>query len=264
MKLTVEAIGVLGPGLADWVQARPVLRGETILPDAVTVIPPASSLPPPERRRVGQSVRLAFAVAGQVFAQVDYAAAATATVFSSSGADSENCHALCESLAEPAPQLSPTRFTNSVHNAPAGYWSIAVGATASSTSLCAFEASFAAGLLEAAIHASCEQEPVALIAYDLPYPQPLHAVRPILAPFGAALILVGGHRPHGLAHIEFAGYQAGVPTRAGTAALEALRAGVPAARCLPLLELLANERPGELALEALPGQVLRIRVSPCR
>lgn len=279
MKLTVQAIGVLGPGLDDWASALAVLRGEAALPAAATAVPPPLRLPPAERRRVGQSVRLALAVAEQVFAQVPHAPATTASVFASSGGDGENCDALCRSLAEDVPHASPTRFTNSVHNAPAGYWSIAAGATGASTSVCAFDASFAAGLLEAAIYACCEDEPVALIAYDMLYPQPLHALRPVLAPFAAALVLVPGHATSGLARIELSGYGAGTPAAAATPALEALRVGVPAARCLPLLEAIARFAPAgaapasvppagippaEVALEALPGQVLRVGVSPCR
>ena len=45
--------------------------------------------------------------------------------------------------------ISPTRFHNSVHNAAAGYWGIATGATAAANALCAYDASFGAGLLEA-------------------------------------------------------------------------------------------------------------------
>ena len=85
--------------------------------------------------------------------------------------------------------VSPTRFHNSVHNAPAGYWSIATGARGPSTSLCAHESSFAAGLLEAAIQAHAEATRVLLIAYDLPHPFPLSAVAPVSAPFGVALLL---------------------------------------------------------------------------
>ena len=48
------------------------------------------------------------------------------------------------------PEMSPTRFHNSVHNAPAGYWSIFARSRAPSTTLCGYDASFAAGLLEAA------------------------------------------------------------------------------------------------------------------
>ena len=68
-------------------------------------------------------------MAGVLAEDLHFADAATlATVFSASGADGHNCHALCEQLATDDRQLSPTRFHNSVHNAAAGYWSVATGA----------------------------------------------------------------------------------------------------------------------------------------
>ena len=102
----------------------------------------------------------------------------------------------------PTRELSPTRFSNSVHNAPAGYWSIATGAKRESNVLCAFDASFCAGLLEALAHVVVEEQPVLLVAYDTDYPEPLHAKRPIPDAFGAAFVLTP-HRERGsLARIE--------------------------------------------------------------
>ncbi len=99
-------------------------------------------------------------------------------------------------------EMSPTRFSNSVHNAAAGYWSIATGAKRESNVLCAFDASFCAGLLEALAQVVVEGEPVLLVAYDTEYPEPLHAKRPVPDAFGAALVLTP-HRERGsLARIE--------------------------------------------------------------
>ena len=47
--------------------------------------------------------------------------------------------------------------------------------------------SFAAGLLEAATQVRATGRPVLLIAYDPPYPEPLHGVRPMPDAFGVAL-----------------------------------------------------------------------------
>ena len=83
-------------------------------------------------------------------------------------------------LATDGREVSPTRFHNSVHNAPSGYWAVATGSREPSTSLCAYDASFAAGLLEAAAQATVDDRPVTLVAYDLPYPEPLQRARPIV------------------------------------------------------------------------------------
>ena len=89
----------------------------------------------------------------------------------------------------PAREVSPTSFHNSVYNAPAGYWSIATHSRLASTSVCAYDVSFAAGLFEAAAYATVEHQPVMLIASDLPFPAPLHAIRPVEESFAAALLM---------------------------------------------------------------------------
>jgi hypothetical protein len=85
-------------------------------------------------------------------------------VFTASGADGHNCHALCEQLATDDRQISPTRFHNSVHNAAAGYWGIATGSMAPCQVICAYDASFGAGLLDALAQVALERTPVLLIA----------------------------------------------------------------------------------------------------
>jgi 3-oxoacyl-(acyl-carrier-protein) synthase len=135
------------PGLNDWPHAAAVLAGHAPYASARTVLPPPAGLPPAERRRTRPS-RVALAAGLEAAAASGRDAATLATVFSASGGDGQNCHAICETLAGDDRQLSPTRFHNSVHNAPAGYWSIATRAMATSNVLCAHDGSFAAGLLE--------------------------------------------------------------------------------------------------------------------
>src|SRR6185369_6783628 len=183
-EVSVRGIGLLGPGLADWSQGQACLRDPAAWVSAPTALAAPPRLPPTERRRAGAVVKLAFAVADQACAQAGVDVHTLATVFTSTGADSANCHALCESLAQPECIVSPTRFTNSVHNAAAGYWHIATQSRAPSTSLCAFDGSFGAGLLEAVAQAVSLRRPVLLVAADVPYPEPLHGKRPLPDCFG--------------------------------------------------------------------------------
>src|SRR4051794_39775266 len=141
LEVAIHGIGLLAPGLVSWTAAEPVLRGEAPFASADTVLPPPARLPPAERRRAGPSIRLAMAVADQAVAQADVDPQRLATVFAASGGEGSNCHVLCETLAGTSRQLSPTRFTNSVHNAPAGNWHIAVGSRLASTSLSAYDGS---------------------------------------------------------------------------------------------------------------------------
>ncbi|HMN80772.1 MAG TPA: beta-ketoacyl synthase chain length factor [Burkholderiaceae bacterium] len=275
LRVSVERIALCGPGLTDWPRAATVLRGEAAYEAAAIVVPPPARLPAAERRRVGPSVKLALAGAENLCAGDPAGGAATARVFRSSGGDSENCHVLCEALAADEPQISPTRFTNSVHNAPSGYWSIAAGARVPSSSLCVHDASFAGGLLEAALQAVVDARPVALIAYDVPYPFPLSDKRPIAAAFGSAWLLTPtadarrktGRESAGVhvdgnvsAELSFDGWTAGEPEPLADPALERLRAGVPAARCLPLMTAIARGGESVVKLSGPPGQVLAVQV----
>ena len=185
----IQGIGLLGPGLASWPDAQATLRGSTPHQFVPTVLPAPPRLPPAERRRAGAVIRLAMAVAEEAIAHAGVDPQTLATVFSSSGGEGSNCHSLCETLASPNPLISPIRFTNSVHNAASGYWHIAVGSRYTSTSLCAYDGSFGAGLIEAATLMHTNGEPLLLVAYDLPYPEPLNTVRPLPDNLGVALVL---------------------------------------------------------------------------
>jgi hypothetical protein len=184
-------------------------------------------------------------------------------VFSASGGDGDNCHAICEVLASSERFISPTRFHNSVHNAPAGYWSIAAQAMTASTSLAAYDASFAAGLLEAIVQVRSSREPRLLIAYDTAYPEPLHAKRPIPDAFAVALVLVPERTARAVARVSVA-LDGGEPDRCADPALDALRAGNPAARALPLLAALAQKRATSLVLEYLEPPQLLVRLEPAQ
>jgi hypothetical protein len=189
---------------------------------------------------------------------------ALATVFTSSTGDPANCHALCEALAQPERLVSPTRFTNSVHNASAGYWHIATHSMAPSTSIAAFDASFGAGLLEAATQVAVKHAAVLLVACDVPYPEPLHALRPLPDTFAVALVLA---RP-GLARSRRAPWRlqlsideaAVAPSTCADSGFETLRRQIPAARALPLLQALAAGPPRSLHLEAAEGMSLHVQV----
>jgi hypothetical protein len=262
----IQGIGVLGPGFADWSAARAVLAGDEPYVAAATVLPPPAVLPPAERRRAGRVIRLALAVGAEALGAAAASGSADdarglPTVFSSSGGDGDNCHALCVTLASGDRQISPTRFHNSVHNAAAGYWSIAYGCTSASTSLCAGDASFGAGLLEALSQLACGAPAVLLLAYDANYPQPLYALRPIPDAFGIALLLVRSNSGTGLPQLQATlSDDAAAPME--QAALESLRASIPAARGLPLLERLAQRRAGAVVLDYLDSTRMAVEVRP--
>lgn len=258
----VSGIGVLGPGLADWPQTVAVLSGTEAYRPQRTLLHTPQILPPAERRRTGRVVQLALAVAAEAAAAAAIAPADLASVFSSSGGDGHNCHALCQALALASREVSPTRFSNSVHNAAAGYWSIATGAQLESNVLCAFDASFCAGLLEALTQVVVDAASVLLVAYDADYPEPIRSTRPVPDAFGAALVLTPQKTPRSQARIHATLGDATVDTMSHSP-LEALRTAVPAARCLPLLRQLAGRQAGRTVLEYLDASRMIVEVEPC-
>ncbi len=264
MRLYVEGIGLLGPGLDGWAASRAVLAGEAGYLAAPINLRASDMLPAAERRRAGVPIKLALAVGQEAFLQAGRDTKTAATVFTSSGGDNDNVHAINGILATAPREVSPTRFHNSVHNAAAGYWCIAAESREPSTSLCAYDASFAAGLLESATQVTVDDAVVALIAYDHPYPEPLHAVRQITAAFGMALILTPRQSEKSLAAIEvdFVSGKAHETTMQD-AGLEALRRGVPAARGMPLLTALAQGMATQIGIAYLDDNHLNIRVTPC-
>lgn len=258
----VDGISVIGPGCADWPATEAVLAGRADYRPSPTVLSPVLALPAAERRRTGRIVKLAIATGLEAAGRAAADPASLPAVFSSSGGDGDNCHEICQTLATSDQQLSPTRFHNSVHNAPAGYWSIATGAMAASTSLCAFDASFAAGLLEALAQVVALGRPTLLIACDAPYPSPLHETRPIPDAFGTALVLAPARGEQSLLRLTV-GLDEQRADRMTEPRLESLRAGVPAARSLPLLALIARRAAGSVNVEYLAPVTLRIDVEPC-
>lgn len=256
----IDGIGVLGPGFSSWEQLQQILRGEQEYRYEPAVIPAATLLPPAERRRAVPIVKLTLAAGLEAVANAQCDAASLATVFSSSSGDAQNMHAICEALASSERAISPTRFHNSVHNATAGYWSIATGATAASTALCAYDGSFAAGLLEALAHIRVEQTPILLFVYDIDYPQPLRHIRPIADAFCVAMVLAPQHSEKTVAHISVDLDHA--PTAVMQLdVLESLRTTVPAARSLPLLEKLACAQRASVVLDYLDDLQLRVDIN---
>lgn len=259
----IAGIGFIAPGLPDWASARAVLRGEQALTAAPSVLPAPAILPPAERRRASRVVKLALALGLEAAAHAQADVSSLATVFSSSGADGHNGDAICQQLATDDRRISPTRFHNSVHNGAAGYWGIATKAMAPCQVLCAYDASFGAGLLDALGQVILERQPTLLIAYDSEYPEPLFSKRNIPDCAGVALLLMPEADTHSLARISVTATQAAADPLADSE-LENLRTAIPALRALPLLARLAREEGGPVCLDYLSPMQLAVDLTPCR
>jgi hypothetical protein len=263
MEFHLDGVGLCGRGLPNWPEAREVFAGRSPHRDAEIVLAAGTLLPVAERRRTTDTVKLAMTVGSEAVSHAGLRAENLPSVFASSGGDGKTITAILEALASPQREVSPTRFHNSVHNAPSGYWSIATQCREASTSISAYDCSFAAGLLEAATRALAEQCPVLLVAYDVPYPPALDACRKITAPFGAALVVSPRRSARTLADVSLELRTEGDPeTMLDDSALEALRAGIPAARALPLLVALARGRRQEVIIPHVANNRVVVGLTP--
>jgi hypothetical protein len=189
-------------------------------------------------------------------------AQAVALVFSSSNGDTNTIHHICQALAASERFVSPTNFHNSVHNAAAGYWSIGAASMQPSTSLCAWEYSVAAGLMEAATQCATEGLPVLLAVFDTPFPAPLHDAMPTQHTFGMAMVL------DTKAEGSIAQLSLTIESDNATSAtrmmdddnLEKLRLDSSAARSLPLLAALAANTSAEVVLDYAEDMKLKINI----
>jgi hypothetical protein len=258
----IEGIGLLGPGFNDWQSSRAILAGSQPYLASKTVIPSPELLPPAERRRASDIVKLTLATSQEAIAMAGLQAEDLPSVFSFSNGDGLNCHTICEMLASDDRQISPTRFHNSVHNAAAGYWSIATETMATSSVLCAFDASFGAGLLDALTQVVVEDTRCILMTSDTPYPEPMFSKRPIPDNCGIALILAPQTSPKAVARVKVSITHDAADTF-DDMALETLRMAIPAARGLPLLQAIAQQKNCRVVLDYLEDTRLAIEVIPC-
>jgi len=263
----VLGASIWGPGLEGWTASQPILAG--VVPYEPRPAPPPAPaiLASTERRRTGPVVRLAIAVAHEAALASGLPPGSLRSVFGSSNGDGVVVGSILEALAT-APDnervVSPTAFHNSVHNAAAGYWSIAMGSQQPATCLGCHDWTWAASLLKAVADVAADGEPVLLCCYDHPLPAPLAALRPTTAAFGVGLVLAPIGMGSPLATIRV-NYDTTPPSPGAWAprnpALHALAAGNPIAQSLRLLETLALGAADQHAVAYLDGR-LDIRVRP--
>ena len=185
----IEGIALWSPRLAAWEMARAVLRGDRSAPQTSAARPAPMLLPANERRRVPDSVAIALEVGNQACANADIDPKSLPSVFASTHGDLAVTDYMCETLAHSPTLLSPTKFHNSVHNAPAGYWTIGTGCLKRYNAISAWQRTFAEGLFEALVEVAADQDRVLLVAYDIEARGPLATMAPSTGMLAVALVL---------------------------------------------------------------------------
>ena len=258
----VDGIGIWAPGIEDWAALQRVLSGGDIAASGAHAKPAPAILPPTERRRAPEPVLLASEAASQAATMAGRDPATLACVFTSTHGDLAITDEMCATLAADPRELSPTRFHNSVHNAPAGYWTVAAHCNKTATAISAGPSSFAAGILEAATEVAADGEAVLLAAYDIVARGPLAEVAPSGVPFAAAFVLSPSRGAATIAQLSIYPLQGTAAPKAPPAALAALTANPTAVQALPLLVALAERKPAKVTLTSSANTSLAIEVAP--
>jgi hypothetical protein len=228
--------------------------------------PQPAILPPNERRRAPDTVAIALEVAQAACVNAGRDAAQLPTVFASTYGDLATTDYMCGTLAKAPRTLSPTRFHNAVHNAAAGYWSIAAGCRLPYCALSAGQYTFAAGLFAAALQVCADQTDVLFVAYDSETRGPLVHVTPSLGMLGVAFVLselAPGVRDEDAA---VASLQLVIRAEAPAASVDpASQSGMPGsanamAACLLLIAALERRVATVLSLPLGPDSSLEVRV----
>ena len=266
MKRTIDVdiagIGIWSPEVRNWEEAVAVLRGNAEIASNSTLRPAPSVLPPTERRRAPESVLLGVEVAQQACEMADVAPRDLPHVFASSYGDLPINDYLCETLAQSALEVSPIRFHNSVHNAPAGYWAIATGCTCSSTAISAGDWTFGAGLLETSFIAVSTGRAL-LAAYDVPAAGPLRDVVACDSEFAVGMVLaIQSATPIARIRIALDNNSSAAELASDASVLHASHHDNPAARSLDLLQAIARKEPGVVRVPAGPRLVLDVEILP--
>jgi Beta-ketoacyl synthase, N-terminal domain len=256
----IAGVGFWSSRLGPWSRACAVLKGEATLPADLPARPVAPLLAPTERRRAPDTVALALTVAADACAAAGLDPAGLPSVFASTHGDTPISDAMCSTLARDPRLTSPTRFHNSVHNAAAGYWSIATGSHAPNTAISACEATFGSGLLEALSQCVCEAMPVLLVSYDVEVRGPLSTVVASAGLLGLAFVVTPVRTERAVAQLDWR-VRTADPARVACARSE-FATGNALDACLPFAAALAGDRPVALRLPLGGSLALAVDVVP--
>ncbi|WP_084631052.1 beta-ketoacyl synthase chain length factor [Ferrimonas senticii] len=145
-------------------------------------LPALPFVAPMARRRLTRLSQMALAVSQPLINDTQ-----TVTVFASTHGEVSQTTELLSTLAQRQP-LSPTRFSQSVHNTAAGAFGIQFQHTAAATAIAAGEQTLFAALVEA-YGQLLQQQSLLLVFVDDPLPEPLQHFQPPLKPLALALEL---------------------------------------------------------------------------
>ncbi|MFV1993452.1 MAG: beta-ketoacyl synthase chain length factor, partial [Acidiferrobacterales bacterium] len=145
-----------------------------------------------------------------------------------------------------------------------GYWCMAVQSMKPSTSIAGHEGSFSLGLIEACLQVEIESNDALYVCHDVTMPHPINKVANVESDYGTAMVITGAQNSTSLAAINWKVISASETlSEVGINAIDKIRLGNPAARCLPLLAQIARNESGSVILPYTDNQHLQVTINPC-
>ncbi|HEY7773605.1 MAG TPA: beta-ketoacyl synthase chain length factor [Marinagarivorans sp.] len=190
----IVSYGAWGARFANIDALRELFNGNEAIAEPLTGPKPAV-IPANERRRAPLTVRLAVESSWQATEACPLTPEQLKSVFVSGYGDTDLTDYMCRVLASDNKQLSPTKFHNSVHNAPAGYWTISTNATQAANSVAGYTHSVSIALLEAMIQCQIESTPMLVTFYDAPVAATMRSILPNHSAFAGSLIICPAASP---------------------------------------------------------------------
>lgn len=278
MKIQIVGVGLWGRGLNDYGALSELLSEPCGVIEREFQNPKPEAIAAKERRRAGLMINLAVEVAHQACEHAGIDKRLPPSVFVSAMGDTAITDYMCRKLAAPEKLLSPTKFHNSVHNAPSGYWTISAENRAPSSFVGGFAESFGAGLLETASQSLGHQQPVLMVAYDIANAAPFADIEAVSESLGIALLIApadldlepfriarGAMRPRvaSLAYVSNDDVAPVTDAQPEHAALAEVANGNPMGSGLRLLEALHHADSNQtIALAAAPAAQLQVTIAP--
>jgi len=261
--LFINSVSIVAPGIENWQQFKNIVAGseeykKTEMPKFVPDILPAN-----ERRRTTALIKMVLHAATEAVKGSDIVANEMSSVFSSAVSDLKILDRICSDLLLEDHPVSPIQFHNSVHNAPAGYWSIGTGSRHPSNSIAAGLGCAVVGLIEAGSMALIEHETVLLVIYDCPGTGLLRDAAQVEIPFACAMVLTAQQSAHSIAKIQLLGSTEMPCQPLENKALAGLCADNMAAYGLLLLEPIARNESKTVSMPHTTDLQYRVSIEPC-
>lgn len=244
LRCKVVSVGAWGSYFGNWDALKELLQGAD-LPEVKNKGPKPAIIPANERRRAPLPVRLAVESSWQATESASIAPEDLTCVFVSGLGDTDLTDYMCKTLASEHKELSPTKFHNSVHNAPAGYWTISTKTMSAANSVAGFEESISLTLLEAMVQCESESVPLMVTFYDAPVSAVLQPLLKNQEAFAFSLIIYPmSHDIEGVAisaKVENEGLKPWPKLESRNSYIASLYADNPSARVLCLAELIIQQ-----------------------